>query len=118
MARALIATEKEEFVLHDRPTNNSSVLAPLQGVACGREKVPRIKNSIPHKFERIAVIFVGARLRHGIDHCSRVESVLRRHGARLYLELLQSIWEWQWQVQVVLNIIVNGSIQQIRDTIR
>ena len=59
---------------------------------------------------------IAAGLGDRVDCCRGVMSVARGDGAGLDLEFLHRVREWQGQIQIVVQIVVIGAIQQVGGT--
>jgi hypothetical protein len=88
-------------------------LIALEGIARGCKCVARVENAVPHKPETIAVHLIAAGFGHGVNGGCSMMSVAGGHCARLDLELLHGVREWQRQIQIVMQIVVIGAVQQI-----
>src|SRR5215475_1074719 len=61
---ALISTEEEQFVLHDRAACRSAELVAFDRVPLCREGIASVEYSVPYKLKQIAMKVVRARLGH------------------------------------------------------
>src|SRR5207237_447408 len=68
--RSLESSEYEELVLHNRSADRAAVLIALQTIAAGRKRIPRVEDSIPHKFKEVSMEGVGSGFRHQADFTS------------------------------------------------
>ena len=85
---ALISAKEEKLVLHDGTAEGSPKLISLQRVARWCKEVSRIKDSIPQKFECIAVEDVRTGLGDDIHVGRCVHAVLRRQSTGFDFEFL------------------------------
>ena len=60
---------------------------------------------------------VATRSRYGVDGRGCVEPILRLHRARLHLEFLESVREWQRHAQAVIGVLPDRAIQQVGHTV-
>src|SRR5208337_3311440 len=85
-AVALIVSEKERFVLHDRSAKGEAKLVLLVGLLASIEPVQRIEFLVSHEFEKIAVELVGAGFNDGVHDGAIAASEFGAVGIRLHLE--------------------------------
>ena len=90
---ALIPSEEEQLVLDHWSANGTAKLVPLERIALWREKVSSIELVVADEFEQVAVKIVCSRLRHAVDGCPGVHSVLGHQRTGLHFEFLQGIRE-------------------------
>ena len=112
-----MSTKEKKLVPDDRPANDAAKLVALQAVSLARKRIARIEDSVAHKFKQVAVEAVGARLRHAVDSARGMLSILGRHGAGFYFELLQGIRKRQWKVRIAERVVMTTAIQQIGQAI-
>ena len=83
-ARALIGTEEEDLVLHDRPADHAAELIPHETIrvalACawidGGKRARRVELVMAEELERVAMKRIGARLRRQADRAAGLVPVL------------------------------------------
>src|SRR4030095_268691 len=100
--------EPEGAILDDGPTNGSSELVVAQGQpSCGKG-IASVKLVVAQKFVQRAVKLICSGLRHQIDRSAGSKTNLRRHGATLYLEFLDSVHSWRDTdfTHIAQNIVV------------
>ena len=111
---SLIASEEEQFVLHNRPAEHASELVAFQGIAPGRKGIPRIEDSIANEFEQIAVEIIAAALGYHADCAGSMKTKTRRCRTGFEFELLQRVGEWNGQRHISLGIHVPDAIKLIQ----
>ena len=118
---ALVGTEEKEPVLHKRSAQRPAELVAYQPIILPRairlfqgKRIGGVEPVVSEKLEHISSKAVGARLRHGVDRGARVHSVFGGQAAGGHPEFLQRIRKGERQVQVVLRIVVHGSVEKER----
>src|SRR5262249_35086280 len=114
--RSLKTSKEEKLVLHYRSADRAAVLIALQGVSCRRKRIPRIEDSISHKFKKVAVKFVRSGFRHEADFAGGLSTLLRSGRAGLDLEFLHCIRKWHRQVGTLEGVVVVGAIELVTQT--
>ena len=109
----MFAREEKQFVADDRSSDCSTELIPLETIVRKRECISSVERAIAQKFKKISVKVVRARLCYRVHRTGGVEAVLGGQATGFHLELLQRVRKWKRQIQVIVGIVVVGSVQAI-----
>ena len=95
IALAVVVGEEKELVLDDRAAQRGpeliEVVRSLRAAVDGVDVVLRVQLLVPIEIETVAVVFIGAGLRHDVDQGAARPPVLRQVAVAVDLELLHGI---------------------------
>src|SRR5262249_3271130 len=114
--RTLVTGKEKQFVLNNRSPECASELVTLERIPPRRVGVSRIHFAVADEHDSITVESIWPRLHDGTHSPAGMQAVLCGQVTGFCLKFLQRIRKRKRQVQRVERVVVESSIQNVRNS--